>query len=244
MIRSGDESRRRKRHSTGRAREQVLRPTVMNTKAVLSSALLILFVAVGEGQRAATPADIKQAEADIPRLADLLDLKPGMNVADIGAGFGATTIVMAKWLGPASRVFASDIAPVQLAALREATVREHLDNVTVIEGSDRSTNLPDACCDAIIMRDVYHHLTRPEEMDRSVLAALRPTGRLAIIDFEPEPGSKLPDGVPANRAGHGIAPTIVVDEVHAAGLTHVKTISNWPPNSNPADYFLVLFVKP
>jgi SAM-dependent methyltransferase len=216
----------------------------MKAKAVTSLALLILFVATAQGQRASTPAEIRQAETDVPRLAEVLDLKPGMSVADVGAGFGAMTIVMAKWLGPAGRVFASDIVPAQLAALRDATVREHLDNVTVIEGSDRSTNLPNACCDAIFMRDVYHHFTRPEEMDRSVLAALRPSGRLAIIDFEPAPGSKLPDGVPANRGGHGIAPAIVVDELHAAGLTHVTTILNWPPDSNPAEYFLVLFVKP
>src|ERR1700730_5698861 len=81
----------------------------MKIKAVVSSALLILFVATARGQRASTPAEIRQAETDAPRLAEVLDLKPGMSVADVGAGFGAMTVVMAKWLGPAGRVFASDI---------------------------------------------------------------------------------------------------------------------------------------
>jgi len=75
----------------------------MKTKAVISSALLILFVATARGQRASTPAEIRQAETDVPRLAEVLGLKPGMSVADVGAGFGAMTIVMAKWVGPAGR---------------------------------------------------------------------------------------------------------------------------------------------
>jgi hypothetical protein len=54
-------------------------------------------------------------------------------------------------------------------------------------------------CDALLMRDVYHHIMRPEVFDRSAVAALKAGGRLAVIDFEPEPGSELPAGVPASR---------------------------------------------
>lgn len=189
-------------------------------------------------------SEIKQAESEVPKLAEVLELERGMSVADVGAGGGAMSMVMARQVSSTGRVYATDIAPAQLAELREMVSREHLENVIVLEGADRSANLPDACCDAIFMRDVYHHLLHPEEINRSLLAALKPGGRLAIIDFEPRPGSKLPDGVATNRGGHGIPPAIVVDEVVASGLTHVRIISTWPPDSNPAEYFLVLFRRP
>jgi hypothetical protein len=67
-------------------------------------------------------------------------------------------------------------------------------------------------------------------------------GRLAVIDFEPAPGSKLPNGVPANRGGHGIRANILIEEVTMAGFTHDRTISRWPQPDG--DYFLVLFGKP
>jgi len=213
----------------------------LGARSALVGTLLALFAAVAAGQRSASPAEIKQAEADVPRLVEVLELKPGMAVADVGAGFGAMTMVLARRLGPSSRVYATDIASVQLSVLRDMAAREHLDNVTVAEGSDRSTNLPDACCDAIFMRDVYHHFTRPGDINRSLFTALRPGGRLAIIDFEPKPGSKLPEGVASNRGGHGIPPAIVAEEVNASGLTHLQTMAQWPPDSNPAEYFLVLF---
>lgn len=167
-----------------------------------------------------------------------------MTVADVGAGFGAMTVVLAKWLGPSGRVFATDITPDALAAIREAATGEHLDNVTIVKGAAAATNLPDACCDAIFMRDVYHHITEPEAFDRSLLRALRAGGRLAIIDFEPRPGSPLPDGVRANRGGHGITPPIIVGEVTSVGLAHVTTIATWPPGDRPGGFFLVLFRRP
>jgi predicted methyltransferase len=75
-----------------------------------------------------------------------------------------------------------------------------------------------------------------------VLVSLKPGGRLAILDFLPQPGSKLPAGVPENRGGHGIPPEVVVEELKAAGFTHVRTIDEWPRgDKNPL--FLVLFTK-
>ena len=146
-----------------------------------------------------------QAEREVPQLAEVLELKPGMTVADVGAGGGAITVVLGKWIG-SGRVFATDIGAPQLQLIRDYVMREGLGNVTVIEGRATSTNLPDACCDAIFLRDVYHHLSDPEPFNKSLLASLKPGGRLAVIDFVPDQGSKPPAGVPANREGHGITP--------------------------------------
>jgi SAM-dependent methyltransferase len=112
----------------------------------------------------------------------------------------------------------------------------------VLEGATGTTNLPALCCDAILIRDAYHHLTQPEDIVRSLAAALRPGGRLAVIDFPPRPSSEVPSGVPANRGGHGVPPEVVQREVGAA-LTYVRTIQNWAPESSPASLYLVLFRK-
>lgn len=193
-------------------------------------------------RQAASPREMADAEHDVPLLADVLEVTPGMTVADVGAGFGAMSIVFAKRLGPAGRVLSTDIGANQLAVLRDAASREKLTNMTVVEGAPAATNLPGACCDAIFMRDVYHHIVETEAFDKSLLAALKPGGRLAVIDFVPRPGSPVPAGVDPNRGGHGIPSGVVTTEIAASGLAHVQTIDKWPPGSD--DYFLVLFRKP
>lgn len=184
-----------------------------------------------------------QAELDAPKLAEVLQLTPGMTVADIGAGGGAMSIVLGKWIAP-GRVFATDIGERQLAEIREYVTREGLTNVTVLEGAAASTNLPAACCDAIFLRHVYHHISAIDAFNNSLVASLKPGGRLAIIDFVARPGSPLPEGVPANRGGHGIPPDVVVAEMKTAGLAHVRTIDKWPPGDKDPVYFLTLFTKP
>jgi precorrin-6B methylase 2 len=206
---------------------------------------LVLFVAarLAAQQTALTEGQLKAAEIEIPRLVVLLELQPGMTVADVGAGFGAWTMRFSRWLGPEGRVYATDVGAAQLAALRDVTTRERLTNVTVLEGASSTTNLPALCCDAILIRDAYHHLTQPADIIRSLAGSLKPGGRLAVIDFPPRPDSTVPAGVPADRGGHGVPSEIVQREVGAV-LTHVRTIPAWAPDSQPASLFLVLFRKP
>ena len=196
------------------------------------------------GQQGLTEAMIKTAAIEVPRLIELLELKPGMTFADVGAGFGAWTTAFSKWIGPNGRVFSTDIGEKQLAFLRETVKKEGLTNVTVLAGAERSTNLPAGCCDAILIRDAYHHLTQPNDVLRSIAASLKPGGRLAVIDFPPRPNSEVPAGVPANRIGHGVPTDVVVQEVKAAGLTMVTQNAKWSAQSQPSDLFLVVFRKP
>jgi predicted methyltransferase len=184
-----------------------------------------------------------QAELDAPKLADVLELKPGMIVADVGAGGGAMTVVLGRLLGT-GQVFSTDVSAQNLETIRDYAAREGLTNVTVIEGAAASTNLPAACCDAIFLRHVYHHITGVEPFNNSLHASLKPGGRLAIIDFVARTGSQVPDGVPASREGHGIPPSVVIAEGSASGLMYVKTIDNWPPGDKDPAAFLVLFRKP
>ena len=222
-----------------------MRPCVLSTIA-------IVFVAIGLAPsnhiRAQQPdarqiaQERAQAELDAPKLAGVLGLTPGTTVADVGSGGGAMTVVLGHWIG-AGHVFATDINAVALRETRAYAQREGLTNVTVIEGGAAATNLPAECCDALFLRHVYHHITAIEAFNKSVLASLKPGGRLAIIDFTPTKGSALPNGVPPNRGGHGIPSGVVIDEMLAAGFTHVRTIDAWPPGDKNAVYFLVLFEK-
>jgi ubiquinone/menaquinone biosynthesis C-methylase UbiE len=215
----------------------------MRRIAIVIGIILALTGPAAGQQTGLTDAQIKTADAEVPELARLLDLKPGMTVADVGAGFGAWTVRFGRLVGPSGRVYATDIGAAQISALREYAAKEGLTNVTVIEGAIDRTNLPADCCDAILLRDAYHHLTHPEDIVRSLAAALKPGGRLAVIDFPPRPNSEVPAGVPANRRGHGVPPEVVQSEVSAA-LTHVQTIASWAPGSQPASLFLLLFRKP
>ena len=205
--------------------------------------LLLLLVPSAAQQTELTDGQIKAAALEVPELVKLLALKPGMTVADVGAGFGAWTVRLAKVVGPSGHIYATDIGAAQLAALGDYAKREGFMNVTVLEGAARTTNLPALCCDAILMRDAYHHLTQPEDIVRSLAAALKPNGRLAVIDFPPRPNSDVPPGVPANRRGHGVPPEVVEREVGMM-LTHVQTMPAWAPNSQPASLYLVLFRRP
>ena len=217
-----------------------MRPSLRYGTRVVCLALLFS-AGVAAQQTQLTDAQLEAAAREVPQLVKVLELKPGMTVADVGAGFGAWTMEFAKAVGPSGRVYASDIGTPQLAALREAAKR--YTNVTVVEGAAQTTNLPANCCDAILIRDAYHHLTEPAAIIKSMAAALKQGGRLAVIDFPPRPKSEVPSGVPADRLGHGVPPEVVVREVGAA-LAHVRTIGTWTPQSQPASLFLVLFRKP
>ena len=98
--------------------------------------------------------ELEQARREVPQLAEVLAIKPGRTVADVGSGGGAMSLAFANWLGTDGRVYATDIRPEQLAEIRAAVAREGLSNVVVLEGATRSTNLPIECCDAIFLRDV------------------------------------------------------------------------------------------
>jgi predicted methyltransferase len=113
--------------------------------------------------------------------------------------------------------------PKRLAAVGQAVEKAGLHNVTLVEGHERDTNLPPACCDAVFMRSVYHHFADPAAMNASLFASLKPGGRLAVIDFAPE-GPESPD--PKGRADekhHGVTGPTVARELEAAGFTVLST---------------------
>jgi ubiquinone/menaquinone biosynthesis C-methylase UbiE len=178
------------------------------------------------------------AADEIKRLAALMDWKPGDVVADIGAGDGSYAFAAAQIVGPSGKVFATEIDKAKLASLRSEVAKRHLSNVNIMESKDADTSLPAQCCDAIFLRRVYHHLTKPAEFDAALLRSLKSGGKLAIIDFPPRSGLEPVEGIPANRGGHGIPQKVLIDELSAAGFQQLKIVNDWP-----ADDYCVLFIK-
>jgi SAM-dependent methyltransferase len=135
---------------------------------------------------------------------------------------------MSRAVGPEGHVFSTEIDPERIGEIREAVVRAGAENVTVIEGTPQDTGLAEGCCDAIFLRHVHHHITHPAAMHASLRRALRPGGRLAIIDFEPFPRLLgIPEGVPKNRAGHGMPLNALLGELADAGFELKLRIDDW-----------------
>jgi ubiquinone/menaquinone biosynthesis C-methylase UbiE len=171
------------------------------------------------------------------RLVEALDLREGMHVADVGAGDGEWSERLAQEVGVAGHVYATEIDAADVETIEERARRAGLENVTVILGTETDTRLPDGCCEAILLRMVYHHFTDPAPMRASLRRALRPGARLAVVDLQPRGSSREPPGVP-DRGGHGIRMDELVDEMTSDGFEVVARYDDW---NGSGDRYCVIF---
>ena len=133
-----------------------------------------------------------------------LQLRRGMVVADVGAGSGYYTVRLARAVGREGRVGATDLQPGMLDLIKRKVERERLENVTLVQGASDDPRLPDATFDRILLVDVYHELAEPQAFVRRLKAALKPEGRLVLIEF------RLED------------PTVPIVEVHKMSVAQVR----------------------
>jgi len=112
-----------------------------------------------------------------------LDLKPGMTVADIGAGTGYYTWRIAQRIGAAGTVYAVDVQPEMIKALERQMSRRGAANVKAVTGTPTDPKLPRNSLDLALMVDVYHEFEQPYEMLAAIVAALKPGGRVAFVEF-------------------------------------------------------------
>lgn len=167
-------------------------------------------------------AACQQYTSDVNWLIDVLELTKGSIVADIGAGDGDQAMAIARYVGAEGVVFSTELGEESVRELRDEVEKAEAGNVKVIEGHSRRTNLPEACCDALYMRRVYHHITDPPSFNRSLLQSLKPGGRLAVIDFEPR-GSEADPGGRASGSSHGVTNETVANELREAGFEIVSS---------------------
>jgi ubiquinone/menaquinone biosynthesis C-methylase UbiE len=126
-------------------------------------------------------------EEEEPDLAiRLLKIPKGAAVADIGAGSGYMTIKMAQRVGPGGRVYANDLQPQMLEILGRRLAEKRIGNVTLVQGGVDDPHLPPASVDLELLVDVYHEFSQPQAMLQRLREALKPGGRLVLLEYRKE----------------------------------------------------------
>ena len=128
----------------------------------------------------------REEEEEPTRLVEALALRPGDRIGDVGAGSGYLTWRLAKAVGPAGHVYANDIQPEMLAILKTNVAAHGVANVTTVLGDVTDPKLPEASLDLVILVDVYHECDHPYEMAQGMAKALRPGGRLVLVEYRGE----------------------------------------------------------
>jgi len=128
----------------------------------------------------------REAEERPTRALEIMNVRPGMTVADIGAGSGYFTERLARLVGPSGRVYASDIQQGMLDLLQKRLAREKLGNVVPVLAEATNPRLPDAAIDLALMVDVYHELGDPRVVLGHIKKSLTPGGRLVLIEYKGE----------------------------------------------------------
>jgi len=116
------------------------------------------------------------------------ELKPGMDVADVGAGTGLFTRPFAAKVAPGGKVYAVEIAKNFVEYIEHSCRQQGIGNVTGVLSTATSAELPPASVDVVFLCDTYHHFDQPEKMLASIHRALRPGGRLVVVDYKKEEG--------------------------------------------------------
>jgi ubiquinone/menaquinone biosynthesis C-methylase UbiE len=191
----------------------------MKTKRVASAVITCVAIGLICHLQAQSPeAEAKQDAADVARLVDLLQIRAGSVVADVGTAGGALSFLLSPIVGSSGHVFATDINQDRITDIKAGVAKAGLTNITVVLGDANRTNLADSCCDAIFMRHVYHHFGNPARMNQSLWQGLKSGGRLAIADFRPDSGRSASAGKRNEGAEHGVMPATVIEELAAAGF--------------------------
>ena len=125
-------------------------------------------------------------EEDPDRALNVLNIAKGSSVADVGAGSGYWTVKLSERVGPTGKVFANDLQPQMLDILRSRLSATGITNVTLVQGTVSDPKLPPSSVDLELMVDVYHELSQPQAMLRGLRDALKPGGRLVLLEYRKE----------------------------------------------------------
>jgi ubiquinone/menaquinone biosynthesis C-methylase UbiE len=153
-------------------------------------------------------------------IVDLLALRPGMEVADVGAGSGLFSRLIAQRVGPAGTVYAVEISASLLDHITNTARTMGLENVKAVLGEPKSPRLPEQSVDVVFIADSYHHFEHPREMLQGIKKALRPGGFFLLIDFNRIEGVSHPFLLEMVRAGK----ETFTNEITSAGFELVEEI--------------------
>jgi ubiquinone/menaquinone biosynthesis C-methylase UbiE len=150
-----------------------------------------------------------------------LEVKQGMIIADIGAGSGYYSALISKMVGT-GKVFAVDVEPEMIAYLDKRIKKEKLSHIIPVLSSEQKVSLPKNSIDMMLLVDVYHEFSYPYEMALSMRAALKPGGKLVLVEF------RLEDPAVPIKIIHKMSEAQAIKEFKAAGFIFDKNIDNLP----------------
>jgi ubiquinone/menaquinone biosynthesis C-methylase UbiE len=163
---------------------------------------------------------------------DALNIAEGSVVADLGAASGWFTIRLARRVGPNGRVYAEDIQPQMIEVIKRRLPRENLDNVIARLGTAEDPGLPVGALDAVLIVDAFHEMEQPVPLLRNAARALKPDGRIGIVEFTKAGGG------PGPPMDERVDPERVIRQASEAGLRLIAQ-----PDILRYQYMLV-FAKP
>lgn len=164
----------------------------------------------------------RQREEDCERMLANLGVKKGMTVCDMGCGNGFYSLQLATMVGPKGRVLAVDIQPEMLKLLRDRMEKQGIENITPILGSLHNPRLPTGTVDIMLCVDVYHEFSHPEHMLRHMRDALKPDGRVALLEF------RLEDPDVPIKLLHKMSKKQILKEFPASGYQLVEEYDELP----------------
>lgn len=153
---------------------------------------------------------------------DAMNIRPGMTIADLGSGVGYMTLRMAKRVGPTGKIYGVDLQPGMLAELEKNAKAAGISNVVPILGEPADPKLPAGQIDMILMVDVYHEVSQPQAMVRKIREALKPNGRLILLEYRAEDPT-----IPINP-DHKMTVEQVRAEIEPEGFKLQKPIETLP----------------
>ena len=163
----------------------------------------------------------REMEENTSLLLKNLAVKPGMVVADIGAGSGYHSALLSKMVGT-GKVFAVDVEPEMIAYLNARIKQEILSRIVPVLSTEQKVSLPENAIDMMLLVDVYHEFSFPYEMALSMRAALKPGGKLVLVEFRSE------DPTVPIKTIHKMSEAQAIKEFKAAGFAFDKNIDNLP----------------
>jgi SAM-dependent methyltransferase len=164
----------------------------------------------------------REREEQPQEVLDSLNIREAQAVADLGAGSGYYSFRMAERVGSRGTVYAIDIEPLMLQFIRERADRERVTNIKTVVSTPTDPALPPNSIDLLLMVDVYHELEHPFEVMQKVYGALRPGGRVALVEYRGE------DPKVMIKAVHKMTEKQVIAELRAANFRHVETVRTLP----------------
>jgi precorrin-6B methylase 2 len=164
----------------------------------------------------------RESEENPEGALDAIGIKPGMVVADVGAGTGYMSLRMAKRVGPSGKVYSEDVQPEMLRRLRQNATDAKLNNIQTVLGGEADPRLPPNALDLILLVDVYHEFSQPQKMLRKMRESLKPDGRLVLLEYRKEDPS-----IPI-RPEHKMSVQEVKLEVEAEGFHLDQVLETLP----------------